>query len=113
LQHKRYKNIFGIGDVLGIPKGKTGGSARHQGAVLVKNLLATIQKRELKSKFDGYTVCPLKTQYGKIILIEANYKGNAPTIPFLNSSRPRKLWWYFDLYILKILYWKLMLRGII
>ena len=111
LQHRRYKNIFGIGDILGIPKGKTGGSARHHGPVLQDNLIAAMEGKEITAKFDGYTVCPLKTEYGKIMLAEFNYDGPAPSFP-LDPSRPRWIWWAFDLYMLKPMYWQLMMRGL-
>lgn len=112
LQHRRYPNVFGIGDVCGIPMGKTGGSARHHGPVVQDNLLAVMQGKEPKATFDGYTVCPLKTQYGEIIMAEFNYDGLAPTIPFLAPEKPRWMWWAFDLYMLKPMYWHLMLRGL-
>ena len=110
LQHNRYKNVFGIGDVCGIPMGKTGGSARHHGPVLTKNLIDVMQGKQPKELFDGYTVCPLKTQYGKIIMAEFNYKGPVPTLP-LAFEEPRWMWWAFDLYMLKPMYQHLMLRG--
>ncbi|MBU0632741.1 NAD(P)/FAD-dependent oxidoreductase [bacterium] len=112
LQHSKYKNVFGIGDVCGIPMGKTGGTARHQGPIVVGNLLAVMQAKELKEKFDGYTVCPLKTQYGKILMAEFNYEGPKPTIPFLDYSKPRWMWWEFDRYMLEPMYWRLMLTGL-
>ncbi len=111
LQHRRYKNVFGIGDVLGTPIGKTGGSARHQAPIMVANLIAEMENKALKEKFDGYTVCPLKTQYGKIILAEFNYDGAAPSFP-LAVGEQRWIWWAFDLYMLKPMYWYLMLRGL-
>ena len=111
LQHRRYKNVFGIGDVLGVPKGKTGGSARHHAPVMVGNLIAEMEQKELKEKFDGYTVCPLKTQYGKIILAEFDYNGAAPSFP-LAVGEQRWIWWAFDLYMLKPMYWHLMMRGL-
>lgn len=111
LQHRRYPNVFGIGDICGIPKGKTGGSARHHGPITVGNLVSYLEGRPLVEKFDGYTVCPLKTEYGKIIMAEFNYKGLAPTLPYLDPAKPRFLWWVFDLYQLKPMYWYLMLRG--
>lgn len=112
LQHRRYPNVFGIGDVCGIPMGKTGGSARHHGPVVEKNLIAVMQGKEPAAKFDGYTVCPLKVRYGSIIMAEFNYDGLAPTIPFLAPEKPRWIWWAFDLYMLKPMYWYLMLRGL-
>jgi sulfide:quinone oxidoreductase len=110
LQHNKYKNIFGIGDVCGIPMGKTGGSARHQGPILTGNLISAMKHEAFKEKFDGYTVCPLKTQYGKIIMAEFNYDGPAPTLP-LAYQEPRWMWWAFDLYMLKPMYKYLMLTG--
>lgn len=111
LQHKKYKNIFGIGDVCGIPMGKTGGSARHHAPVVAKNLISQAKGESPKEKFDGYTVCPIKTQYGKILMAEFNYKGPKPTIPFLAIEEPRWFWWVFDLYMLEPMYKHLMLRG--
>jgi len=112
LQHRRYKNVFGIGDICGVPKGKTGGSARHHGPILTENLIAVMNGKKPKAIFDGYTVCPLKTQYGEIMLAEFDYKGVAPSFPILDPSRPRWMWWAFDLYILKMMYWNLMMRGL-
>lgn len=110
LQHIKYKNVFGIGDVCGIPKGKTGGSARHHAPVVVGNLVDYIEGKKLEEKFDGYTVCPLKVRYGAIIMAEFNYEGLAPSFP-LDPAKPRYSWWTFDLYMLKPMYWNLMLRG--
>lgn len=111
LQHTRYPNVFGIGDVCGIPLGKTGGSARHHGPIMVGNLIAQMEQKAITQKFDGYTVCPLKTQYGKIILAEFNYLGAAPSFP-LEVGEERWIWWAFDLYMLKPMYWHLMMKGL-
>lgn len=111
LQHRRYKNVFGIGDVCGIPIGKTGGSARHQGPIVVGNLISVMEKKEPVLKFDGYTVCPLKTSYGQIIMAEFNYDGLAPSFP-LDPAQPRWVWWAFDLYMLQPMYRYLMLNGL-
>ncbi|MBT5934909.1 FAD/NAD(P)-binding oxidoreductase [Sulfurimonas sp.] len=110
LQHKKYKNVFGIGDTCGIPMGKTGGSARHHGPILTQNLISVMKNEKPKASFDGYTVCPIKTQYGKIMMAEFNYKGAAPTLP-LAFEKPRYMWWAFDLYMLKDMYKHLMLTG--
>ena len=112
LQHRRYENVFGIGDILGIPKGKTGGSARHHGPILTENLINVMEGKKPTAKFDGYTVCPLKTQYGEIMLAEFNYDGVAPSFPILDPAKPRWIWWAFDLYMLKPMYWYLMMRGL-
>lgn len=111
LQHRRYPNVFGIGDILGIPLGKTGGSARHHAPVLVDNLISVMEGKKPSAKFDGYTVCPIKTQYGEIMLAEFNYKGQMSSFP-LDPTKPRWVWWAFDLYMLEPMYWYLMMRGL-
>ena len=113
LQHRRYSNVFGIGDICGIPMGKTGGSARHHAPIVTNNLISVMEGKELKEKFDGYTVCPLKTEYGKIIMAEFGYDGPIPSIPFWKDiSVPRSAWWAFDVYMLKPMYQHLMMRGL-
>lgn len=111
LQHRRYKNVFGIGDVCGIPIGKTGGTARHQAPIVAKNLVGVMEGKEPAEKFDGYTVCPLKVSYGEIIMAEFNYDGLAPSFP-LDPAKPRWIWWVFDLYMLQPMYRYLMLNGL-
>ena len=39
MQHRRYANIFGIGDINGVPKGKTAASVKWQAPVAVANLI--------------------------------------------------------------------------
>ena len=75
------------------------------------NLVAAVNGEPLKEVFDGYTVCPLKVKYGEIIMAEFDYDGLAPTIPFLDPATPRWFWWAFDLYMLKPMYWHLMMKG--
>jgi sulfide:quinone oxidoreductase len=90
--------------------GKTGGSARHHGPILTQNLIDVMQGKKPSEIFDGYTVCPIKTEYGKILMAEFNYDGPAPTLP-LDIAKPRWMWWAFDLYMLKPMYQHLMLTG--
>lgn len=113
LQHRRYKNVFGIGDVCGIPHGKTGGSTRKHGPVIQENLIALMEKKKLPGKFDGYTVCPFNTEYGKAILAEFNYDGIAPSFPLFESAKPSRIWWELNLHIVKPVYWQLIMRGLI
>ena len=59
LQHIRYKNIFGIGDATSTPNGKTGAAVRKQAPVLVQNLFALMEGKELIAKYNGYAVARL------------------------------------------------------
>ncbi len=102
LQHVVYKNIFAIGDVAAIPMGKTGGSARKQYNVLAQNLIAVMEKKDkLPAAYDGYTVCPLITSFGTIMMAEFNWTAKpVPSIP-LDPTQERWMWWLLKVYALK------------
>lgn len=76
LQHKRFANVFGVGDVTGIPKGKTAASVKWQVPVVVDHLVATIAGKSSKAAYNGYTSCPLITKVGRAMLIEFDYNDN-------------------------------------
>lgn len=112
LQHLKYPNIFGVGDVTGIPNSKTGAAVRKQYPVVVKNLLAVIEGKPPKEKYDGYSSCPLITEIGKVMLAEFGYEGKLmPTFP-LDPAVPRRSYWYLKKDVLPKLYWYAMLKGI-
>lgn len=101
LQHVKYKNIFSLGDIAAVPMGKTGGSVRKQYKVLVDNLISLMEGKELSAKYDGYTVCPLITDIGKVMLAEFNWtKKPQPSFP-LDPSVERYIWWLMKVYMLK------------
>lgn len=102
LQHVIYKNVFSLGDVVAVPMGKTGGSARKQYVVVVENLIATMEKKqELPAKYDGYTVCPLITSIGTVMLAEFNWTAKpTPSFP-LDPTKERWIWWLLKVYLLK------------
>lgn len=111
LQHLKYKNIFGIGDVTGIPNSKTGAAIRKQYPIVAQNLLDVMQGRECSQKYNGYSSCPLITEEGKVILAEFGYDGKLmPSFP-LDPAVPRRSMWYLKRYLLPILYWHFMLKG--
>lgn len=111
LQHTRYSNVFGLGDVAGIPMGKTGGSARKQYNVLVRNLILAMEGKELTEKYEGYTVCPLITDIGSVMLAEFDWTGKAtPSFP-LDPSVERYIWWLLKVYALKPMTIHGMLSG--
>lgn len=112
MQHKRYKNVFAIGDVAGVPTSKSGAATREQYKVAGNNLLSLIANEELKLKYDGYTACPLITDIGLVMLAEFDYsKKPAPTLPFLDPAKERWLWWLVKLYLFKPLYFYGMLKA--
>lgn len=111
LQHKRYPNIFGIGDATSTPNSKTGAAVRKQAPVVVKNLLSLINHQPMAAKYNGYGSCPIVTGYGKLILAEFDYD-NKPveTFPF-DQSKPRWSMWVLKKYVLPWLYWNKILKG--
>src|SRR5690606_17467283 len=65
LRHVRFPNVFGVGDVAGVPKGKTAASVKWQVPVAVDHLLADIAGTQSDASYDGYTSCPLITRLGR------------------------------------------------
>ncbi|MAD41176.1 MAG: sulfide:quinone reductase [Arcobacter sp.] len=111
LQHVKYKNIFSLGDIAAVPMGKTGGSVRKQYKVLVDNLVAAMEGKELTSKYAGYTVCPLITDIGKVMLAEFDWtKKPTPSFP-LDPTQERYIWWLLKVYMLKPMTQYGMLSG--
>ena len=111
LQHVKYKNIFAIGDIAAVPMGKTGGSVRKQYKVLVDNLISVMEGKELTAKYEGYTVCPLITDIGKVMLAEFDWTAKpTPSFP-LDPTQERYLWWLLKVYLLKPMTQYGMLSG--
>lgn len=111
LQHIQYPNIFGVGDVTGVPNSKTGAAVRKQYPVVVENLLSVMKGKALVAKYDGYSSCPLITEIGKVMLAEFGYEGKLmPSFP-LDPAVPRRSYWYLKKDILPMLYWYGMLKG--
>ena len=111
LQHVKYKNIFAIGDIAAVPMAKTGGSVRKQYKVLVDNLVATMEGKELTAKYAGYTVCPLITDIGKVMLAEFDWTAKpTPSFP-LDPTQERYIWWLLKVYLLKPMTQYGMLSG--
>lgn len=76
LRHLRYPNIFGVGDVAGVPKGKTAASVKWQAPVAVDHLVASLADRTSEVVYDGDTSCPLITRIGQAMLVEFDYNNN-------------------------------------
>ena len=111
LQHVKFKNIFSLGDIAAVPLGKTGGSVRKQYKVLCDNLISAMEGKELKAKYDGYTVCPIITDIGKVMLAEFDWSMKPkPSFP-LDPTQERYIWWLLKAYILKPMTQYGMLSG--
>ncbi len=116
LQHKRYPNIFGLGDVAALPTAKTGAAIRKQAPVVVANILQRVQDGALsKERYSGYSSCPLVTGYGRMLLAEFKYDNVRDSDPLLSKlvDTGKPLWsmWVLKKYVLPWLYWNRMLKG--
>jgi sulfide:quinone oxidoreductase len=82
LRHVQFPEVFCVGDVAGVPKGKTAASVKWQVPVAVDHLVASIQGRESAERYTGYTSCPLITRIGRAMLVEFDYQDNlVPSFP--------------------------------
>lgn len=89
-RHKKYANVFGLGDASNLPTSKTAAAVSSQAAVATANLLATIRdpNAALPESYTGYTSCPLVTGYGKLVLAEFDYSLQpCETVPPLHPTQ--------------------------
>ena len=109
LNHKKFTNVFGVGDILGLANQKGISSIRYQSRVVEKNLVSMITGQEMIDRYDGKSTCYLATKYGRDIKIESDYSQK-----FL-SSHPNSSWisWLADSYLSDTVYWQLVLKGIL
>ena len=111
LQHTKFDNVFGLGDVTSTPNAKTAAAARKQAPIVAENLIARMKGAAMAPKYDGYGSCPLTVENGKIILAEFGYGGKVmPTFPW-DSTKPRRSAWFLKKSVLPWVYWNAMLKG--
>ena len=120
MQHTKFDNVFGLGDVAQLPTAKTGAAIRKQVPVVVENILHLIKDNALANKeYDGYSSCPLVTGYGKMVLAEFVYGSKFQPDPKLkqfplmigDSSKEHWRLWILKKYLLPYLYWNKMMKG--
>jgi len=113
LIHPRYKNVCVVGDVAGLPTSKTGAAIRMQAPVAAANLIALMEGRAPQARYNGYTACPLITEYGKVLMAEFDYtKQPRPTMPLLDPGREHRAGWLLKRYVIRPAYFDLMLAGL-
>ena len=114
LVHRKYPNIFGLGDAAGTSNAKTAAATRKQAPVVAQNLLFARGEARRQAGYDGYGSCPLTVERGKIVLAEFLYGGKvAPSFPawLVDGTKPSRLAWLLKERILPPLYWEGMLKG--
>ncbi|TYP74331.1 NAD(P)/FAD-dependent oxidoreductase [Aquimarina intermedia] len=118
MQHNKYPNIFGLGDIAALPTAKTGAAIRKQAPVVVDNIIRLMKYNRIGDKsYNGYSSCPLVTDYGKMVLAEFDYQNRFTPDPKLkqmfikDSSKEHWRLWILKKYMLPFLYWNKMLKG--
>ncbi|WEX12123.1 bifunctional protein tyrosine phosphatase family protein/NAD(P)/FAD-dependent oxidoreductase [Chelativorans sp. AA-79] len=114
LRHKRFDNIWALGDVMNAPNAKTAAAARKQAPTVAENIVADIAGRSAVAQYDGYGSCPLTVERGKIVLAEFGYGGVVkPTFPsfLIDGTRPSRAAWFLKEKMLPPIYWQAMLKG--
>jgi sulfide:quinone oxidoreductase len=118
MQNPDFHNVFGLGDVAALPTAKTGAAIRKQVPIVIDNILKLINENSLgKMEYNGYSSCPLVTDYGKMVLAEFDYKNNFTPDPKLkqmlikDSSKEHWRLWMLKKYMLPYLYWNKMMKG--
>ena len=99
LQSDVAPNVFVLGDAADVPASKAGSVTHFEGEVLVENLEAFLEGRELEATFDGHANCFIETGFSKALLIDFNYDteplpGHYPGpvgLPLLKESRMNHL----------------------
>ncbi|KAK4935231.1 hypothetical protein LTR10_023693 [Elasticomyces elasticus] len=114
-QHKKYSNVWSCGDASSLPTSKTVASITSQAPVLVRNLLLSIEGRSPEETYDGYTSCPLTTDYGKVMLAEFKY-GGVPKETFngwfgIDQAVPRRAFYHLKKDFFPWVYSKYMVKG--
>ncbi len=95
LQSDVADNIFVLGDAADIPASKAGSVTHFEGEVLIENIEAYLEGRDLPARFDGHSNCFIETGFSKALLIDFNYEteplpGHYPGpigLPLLKESR--------------------------
>jgi sulfide:quinone oxidoreductase len=105
LQHRRFKNVFGIGDINGTPRGKTAATVKKSAPIVAHHIALAIAGRQPDEAFDGYTSCPLLTREGSAMLIEFDYEGRlTPSLPMIEPLQESYFAWLMKTRMLKPAY---------
>lgn len=108
LRHKKYKNIWAIGDSINLPNAKTAAAVFSQAPVLVENLKENSEKHH----YSGYSACPIFLGNKELMLAEfkiyKDEKGDVITKPDETFAPGRQVipnsFYYYLTYTLGYLY---------
>ncbi|GMK54254.1 hypothetical protein CspeluHIS016_0108400 [Cutaneotrichosporon spelunceum] len=114
LQHRKFANVFGLGDASSLPTSKTAAAITGQAPVLAHNLVSLIETGQVgKARYDGYTSCPLFTGRGSLLLAEFKYNTDlAETFSaFTNQSVPNRAFYHLTKDVFPRVYFSDLIKG--
>ncbi|BEJ11935.1 hypothetical protein CspHIS471_0203950 [Cutaneotrichosporon sp. HIS471] len=114
LQHRKFANVFGLGDASSLPTSKTAAAISGQAPVLAHNLVSLMERGEVGSaRYDGYTSCPLFTGRGSLLLAEFKYNTElAETFSaFTNQSIPNRFFYHLTKDVFPRIYFSDFVKG--
>lgn len=114
LQHVKYSNVWSLGDSSSLATSKTAAAITGQSPVLVANLLSALEGKELTATYNGYTSCPLLTEYGKVLLAEFKYGAqlNETFSKYgIDQSKPQRAFYYLKKDFFPWVYYRNMVKG--
>lgn len=114
-RHKKYANVWSAGDASSLPTSKTAAAITAEAPVLVGNLLNAMEGKTPQEQYDGYTSCPLLTEYGKVMLAEFKY-GGVPKETFndwfgIDQAEPRRAFYHLKKDFFPWVYRNNMVKG--
>ncbi|KAJ1033369.1 hypothetical protein NDA13_001361 [Ustilago tritici] len=114
-RHKRFDNVWSIGDASSLPTSKTAAAITAEAPVLVRNLGQALEGKEPDAAYDGYTSCPLLTEYGKVMLAEFKYDGQ-PKETFgslfgIDQGVPRRAFYHLKKDLFPWIYYNSYVKG--
>jgi len=113
LQHKRFPNVFGVGDCCNLPTSRTAAAAVEQAHTVAENVYRYRESRPAHSwaRYDGYTACPFLLGRHKGMIAEFDYSGQPKETFWMDQSKPS----YFQALIKKEelpnFYWEKATKG--
>lgn len=115
LRHKKFGNVWSIGDAASLPTSKTAAAITAQAPIMVHNLMKTMEGKQVDQDYDGYTSCPLLTGNKKVLLAEFKY-GGVPKetfgmVPGLNQGTPHWAFYHLKKDFFPWVYKNFMIKG--
>eukprot|EP01022_Parablepharisma_sp_SALTPOND_P019492 TRINITY_DN3327_c1_g1_i1.p3 TRINITY_DN3327_c1_g1~~TRINITY_DN3327_c1_g1_i1.p3 ORF type:complete len:439 (-),score=48.30 TRINITY_DN3327_c1_g1_i1:1372-2688(-) len=110
LQHKKYENVFGLGDGSDVPANKTAAAITAEAPVVVHNIKQFLAGKPLNAEYNGYTVCPVFTGDNKMLFTESLF-GYPYHSFFTDNMKPKWCYYFFNRYLMPRFYWRYIPKG--